>query len=50
MTDKEKAHLMHIAYDNIEKVMSDTDEDLWAYEHLSTALVALEDWFEESDI
>lgn len=50
MTDREKAHLMHIAYDNIEKVQSDTDEDLWAYEYLGNALAELDQWFEESEI
>lgn len=50
MVDKEKIHLIHIAYDNIDKVRNDTDEELWAREHLESALVALQDWFEESDV
>lgn len=50
MVEREKGHLIHIAYDNLDKVRNDTDEDLWAYEYLSEALVALQNWFEESDV
>lgn len=27
----------------------DTDEDLWAYEYLTDALLGLEKWFEEAE-
>ena len=50
MTDKEKGHLMHIAYNNIATALNDTDKDLWAYKYLEDALVALEFWFEESEV
>lgn len=38
MVDKEKIHLINIAYDNIEKVAQNTDEDLWARKELEDAL------------
>lgn len=50
MTYKEKKHLIHIAYNNIEKVKNDTDKDSWACDHLEEALAALCNWFEEWEI
>lgn len=50
MTYKDKTHLINIAFNNIKKVLNDTDEDLFAHHYLEEALLELEDWFEESDI
>lgn len=50
MCKDEKVHHMNVAYNLIETVLNDTDEDLWAYKDLSDALVSLNDWFEEVDI
>lgn len=38
-----------VAYDLIEKVLSDTDEERWAYYWLKDALYGLDKWFEESE-
>lgn len=45
----DKTHKVNVAYDLVKRVAEDTDDDLWAYEWLSDALVALEKWFEEED-
>jgi hypothetical protein len=45
----DKGHKINVAYDLIKRVAEDTNEELWAYEWLSDALVALEKWFEEED-
>lgn len=50
MTDREKVHDIHVAYSLINTILEDTDEDMWAYEFLEEALVALDKWFEEGDI
>lgn len=50
MTDKEKTHKISVAYNSIRKVLEDTDEELWAYDFLTDAIVALNLYFEESDI
>lgn len=49
MTDKEKTNEISVAYNSIRKVLEDTDEELWAYDFLTNAIVALL-YFEESDI
>lgn len=46
MTDKEKLHDIAIAFNLIEKVLGDTDEELWAYDYLEEAKFALEEYFE----
>lgn len=50
MTEKEKNQKIAVAYNAIETVRQDTDEDLWAYEWLSQALVELDKWHEEIDV
>jgi len=45
----DKGHKIGVAYDLIKRVFDDTDEELWAYEWLGDALVALDKWFEESE-
>ena len=45
----DKGHKIGVAYDLIKRVMEDTDEELWAYKYLGDALVALDEWFEESE-
>ena len=50
MTRKEKIHAIHVAYSKIKNVFEDTDEELWAYEFLGSALVELQKWFEEFEI
>ena len=50
MTEKEKVHDIQIAYHLIINVLEDTDEDLWAYEHLEKAKDCLFNWFEEEEI
>lgn len=47
MTVKEKIHYMNIAYNNIKKVLDDTDEDLWAHKYLEEAITNLDFYFEE---
>jgi len=49
MCKSEKTHNINVAYDLIERVRDDTDEDKWAYEYLTEALVSLNDWFNESE-
>lgn len=50
MTVNEKYHEIAVALNNIRKVAEDTDEELWAREYLDDAIVALEQYFEETDI
>ena len=50
MCKDDKQHKINVAYNLIQTVLNDTDEDLWAYKDLSDALVSLNDWFEEVDI
>ena len=50
MTEKEKAQKIAVAYNAIETVHQDTDEDLWAFEWLSNALMELEKWYEEIEV
>lgn len=50
MTDSEKIHDIQVARNLIQTVVEDTDEDLWAYKHLTDALLGLEEWFEEPEI
>lgn len=45
----DKTHKLGVAYDLIKRVFDDTDEELWAYKYLGDALVALDEWFEESE-
>lgn len=47
MTVKEKKHAISIAYDNIKKVLEDTNENLWAYKYLEEAITNLDFYFEE---
>jgi hypothetical protein len=49
MCKSEKRHNINVAYDAISKVRDDTDEDKWAFEFLTEALMSLRDWFEESE-
>lgn len=49
MDKLDKTHKINVAYNLIKTVMEDTDEELWAYEWLGDALVALNKWFEEWD-
>lgn len=49
MIDSEKVHDILVARDLIRTVLEDTDEDLWAYEYLTDALLGLEKWFEEAE-
>ena len=50
MDNREKTHDIHVAYNLIETVLEDTDEDLWAYEFLEDALEALKKYFDEYEI
>ena len=50
MSKNEKIHHVSVAYDLISKIRDDTDEDTWAYEELTQALISLSEWFEEEDI
>ena len=50
MCKNEKIHHINVAYDLISKIRDDTDEDTWAYEELTQALMSLSEWFEEEDI
>lgn len=50
MTNKEKTHNIKVAFNLIETVFEDTDEELWASEHLSSAMLALTMWLEEWEI
>ena len=50
MCKDDKLHKIRVAYNLIEIVKEDTDEELWAYKELEDALVSLDDWFEEYDI
>lgn len=50
MTDKEKAQQISVAYNAIVKVLSDTDEELFAYKHLQDARIALDEWYEEWEV
>ena len=47
MTYKEKMHEISVAYNCLEKVLENTDEDLWAYKYLEDAITALNLYFEE---
>ena len=50
MTEKEKYQKIAVAYNAIETVREDTDDELWARKWLEEALVALDMWYEETDI
>ena len=49
MNEADKRHKISVAYDLIEKVLSDTDEERWAYYWLKDALYDLDKWFEEDE-
>lgn len=49
MTEREKLQQIGVAYNIIKKIMTDTDEDLWACKYLEDALADLECYFEESE-
>ena len=50
MCKDDKQHKINVAYNLIQTVLNDTDEELWAYKDLYDALISLNDWFEEVDI
>lgn len=49
MTEREKVQQIGVAYNIIKTIMTDTDENLWAYKYLEDALADLEFYFEESE-
>ena len=50
MTNIEKTHDIKVAFNLIETVFEDTDEELWASKHLSDAMFALTMWLEEWEV
>jgi hypothetical protein len=50
MTVNEKYHEIAVALNSIRKVAEDTDEELWARKYLDDAIVALNEYFEESEL
>lgn len=45
----DKRHKLSVAYDLIQKVMEDTDEEKWSYLFLENTLAELDRWFEEDE-
>lgn len=50
MCKDDKRHKINVAYNLIEKVCNDTDDDCNAYDDLCNALDWLGAWFDEEDI
>ena len=50
MTSKEKYQKIAVAYNAINTVREDTDDELWACEWLEDAIIALDKWYEEEDV
>lgn len=49
MCKSEKRHNINVAYDLISKVRDDTEEETWAFDFLTDAMVSLSDWFDERE-